>query len=164
MVEEQGQVVAVEQGFAWVETQRTNACQSCSVNKGCGTGVLGKILGRRATVVKALNHAGAVVNDRVVVGLREDALVKGSLAIYAVPLLAMLAGALLGDALASGWQFDNPDGLAILFAGVGLAGGLLWLKLFSRKTAGDERYQPVVLRRVGAAVDVVTIEMEPKVH
>ena len=161
MVEEQGRVVAIDGGVAWVETQRASACQSCSVNKGCGTGVLGKILGRRATVVKALNHAGAVVDDKVVVGLREDALVKGSLAIYAVPLLTMLVGAVTGDALAAGWHIDNRDALAVLLAAVGLGGGFFWLRFFSRKTAADERYQPVVLRR---AVDVVTIEMEPKIR
>ena len=161
MVEEQGRVVAIEEQFAWVETQRTSACQSCSVNKGCGSGVLSKILGQRTTVVKALNQADAAVDDNVVVGLREDALVKGSLAIYAVPLLTMLVGALMGDALAASWQSDDRDAVAILFAGMGLAIGFLWLRFFSRKTAADERYQPVVLRKAG---DVITIKMEPKIH
>jgi len=40
MIEETASVVALEDDFAWVETQRKSTCGACAVNKGCGAATL----------------------------------------------------------------------------------------------------------------------------
>lgn len=143
MIEEDAVVVATEGEVAWLETERKSTCGSCAVRKGCGTGVLANVVGRKLTRVVALNPVGAHAGDRVIVGIDERSLVRGSLAVYALPLLTLFVGALAGEAL-----WGEPGAMA---GGVaGLVAGLAWLRRFSRRCRTDTRFQPVILRRTGA--------------
>lgn len=161
MLEEQGRVVEVDEGFAWVETQRQSACGACSVNKGCGTGVISRVVGQRATRVRAINEIDAKAGDEVVIGLHDEALVRGSLAVYAVPLIAMLLMALLGDLAGRELQLDSSEGLTALLGLAGLGLGFLWVRNFSRRIATDARYQPVILRRLqGGAMHETLIRIQ----
>lgn len=144
MIEESAHVVESEGEYAWVETERRSSCGSCSA-KGCGTGALSKILGRRSQRMKVLNPVGAKAGDEVVLGIREQALLMGSLAVYIVPIAAMLAGALLGQSLAPQWGAD-AEGASALCGLLGLAVGFLWLNRYNRNIAGDERFMATILR------------------
>lgn len=151
MIEEDGQVVTVEEeGWAWVETRRPTACGACAAGQGCGTSVLAGVLGRRKAPVRVINRIGAVAGDRVVIGISESSLVRGSLAIYAVPLLGLFAGALFGQFLSGGYT-EYADLASLLGGSAGFAAGLAWLRRFSRVTGRDDRYQPVLLRRQAAS-------------
>lgn len=146
MIEESAHVIRIEGEHAWVETQRKSVCGSCSANKGCGTSVLGKVLGQRRSYVRVLNPVGAKLGEEVIVGLGERAFVTGSLAVYAIPLLALLLGAVAGEWLGNRYEWGD---IASVIGGLsGLAGGFGWLWLFARRVGGDRRYQPVILRRV----------------
>ena len=147
MIEESAQVIATEGDFVWVETQRQSTCGGCAANQACGTATLAKVLGNRRTRVRALNHDGAQVGDTVVIGLDETALIRGSLAVYAMPLLAMFTGGIVGALLSERWAVGG-EALTLGLGVAGLIAGLLWLKSFSRRIRDDSRYQPVVLRRV----------------
>ncbi len=144
MIEENARVVSTEGEYAWVETERRSSCGSCSA-KGCGTGALSKILGRRIQRLQVLNPIAAKPGDEVVLGIREQVLLKGSLAVYIVPLIAMLAGALLGEALAPQWGSD-PEGLSALLGLLGLATGFLWLNRYNRTLSRDKRFMATILR------------------
>ena len=146
MIEESARVVRIEGDQAWVETQRQSACGQCSVNKGCGTSVLGKVLGQKRTFVRAANPIGAQLGEEVVVGLGEDAFVRGSLAVYAVPLFALLFGAILGQWLGTQFGVGDPAAIGGGLAGLGLGFG--WLRLFARRVSRNPHYQPVILRRI----------------
>jgi len=155
MIEETAQVVALEQDFAWVETQRKSACGSCAASSGCGTATLQKVLGNRRSRIKALNNLPIVVGDQVVIGLEEQALIKGSIAVYAMPLLAMLGGALLLELMFA------SEGLTVLGGLMGLMLGFWWLKGFSRRVQSDRQYQAVVMRKADAGscqIDLHNIE------
>jgi sigma-E factor negative regulatory protein RseC len=147
MIEERATVVSVEAGFAWVETQRTSTCGSCSANKGCGTGVVAKVVGQRLSRVRAINTIGAHVGDEIVIGLHDQALVRGSLAVYAAPLIAMLLMAMVGDLIGGELQLSSNEGLTVIFGLAGLGLGFLWVRRFSLRIADDVRYQPVILRQ-----------------
>jgi sigma-E factor negative regulatory protein RseC len=142
MIEETGQVVDVQGEFAWVESERRSTCGGCATREGCGTGVIARAFSNRAVTLKVLNHVGARVGDRVVIGISEDGLVRGALAVYALPLLTLFAGALCGH-----WLADGSDLAAIAGAGAGLGVGLVWLARFSRRIRVDTAFQPVVLRQ-----------------
>lgn len=156
MIEERAIVVALEGEFAWVETDKERACGQCASHGGCSSLTLAKFFSNRARRVRAVNRIGAATGDQVVVGIDESALVRGSLAVYAVPLLALIAGALVGEAAATALTLNSE--LAATGGGIaGLAGGLLWLRHFSGRARTDARYQPVLLRRTGGRSAVVGV-------
>ena len=146
MIEENGRVVDVEDGYAWIETQPASTCGSCSVRKGCGTSALAGLFGRRAAPLRVVNRIHAHIGDSVVIGIDEAGLVRGSLAVYAAPLAGLFAGGLLGRYTATALLPQAAEAGGILGALAGLAAGLVWLRRFSRRTEQDGRYQPVILR------------------
>jgi sigma-E factor negative regulatory protein RseC len=147
VIEESGQVVEVQGEFAWIESERTSTCGSCAVRKGCGTSAIAKVLGQRRVRLRVLNRIHASVGDNVVIGVAESGLVRGSLAVYAAPLLGLFAGALAGQLLGKQLFGMSSDLLAIAGAIGGFVAALIWLKRFSRNTEKDTAYQPVVLRQ-----------------
>lgn len=148
MIEETAFVVESGGNYAWVETQRKSTCGSCSAKKGCGTGALSKVLGRKTARMRALNRIDAQPGEEVVVGLSEGALVQGSLVVYLLPLLGLFLFALLGQSLAAQLGQPSTEPLSIFFGLGGLVLGGLWVRRFSVKISHDPRYQPVILRRV----------------
>jgi sigma-E factor negative regulatory protein RseC len=142
MIEERALVVAVGKDEAWVETQRRTACGSCSASMSCGTATLAKVLGKRRSQVRVLATMPLRAGDEVMIGIKENALVKGSLAVYLVPLLLMFSGALAGELI------TQAEGLTIVFSMLGFLGGLAWLRTFTRSIRTDTRFQPVVLCRL----------------
>ncbi|MDD5329578.1 MAG: SoxR reducing system RseC family protein [Sulfuricella sp.] len=147
MIETEAVVVKVEDSIAYVQANRKSSCSGCSESH-CGTSVLAGFLGRKAPLYRARNDVGAKVGDRVVVGLEEAALLKGTLLLYLLPLLLLFVGAVAGSALADA---ASRDGYAVAGAVAGLAAGFLWLKAHSAETGFGGRYQPVVLSRVADA-------------
>lgn len=150
MIEEHAQVVAVNADGIWVETQRRSACGQCAVNKGCGTATLAKVLGNKRSRVRALNphDTPVAVGNEVIIGIDEQALIKGSLAVYTLPLLTMFLFALLGDVLGTQLLLESSEPMAIGFGIFGLLLGYAWVRRFTDRIASDERYQPILLRQV----------------
>jgi sigma-E factor negative regulatory protein RseC len=140
MLEARGVVVKIADEFAWIRTQRHSACGHCDSQDSCGTASLSQVLGQKVTEVKVRNHVAAQVGDDVMVGLEEQALLRGSLVIYLLPLVCLFTTAIL----AQSW-FDSEI-LTIISGITGLAGGLLWVKQITVTMAEDVRYQPVILR------------------
>ena len=159
MLEETAQVVAVEGGAVWVQTERRSSCSSCSVNAGCGSAALAKVLGQRRSRVRALSDIPLSVGDHVVIGIREQAVVRGSLAVYAVPVAMLLLGAVIGELGARQSLWQNAELASLVLGIAGLAGGLWWLSKFSRRIRYSVDYQPVVLRRLARpAAQVMAID------
>lgn len=147
MIEEQAQVVEVRGGQLVLQAQTQSACGSCSASKGCGTSVLSKVIGRKFTRFHAENNIDAEVGDTVVVGISEDALLKGSLVMYVIPVLGMLVFALAAEySLAA--LVDHRD-LVIAGSGImGLVFGSLMSKRYFQSQESAQRFTPVVLRKI----------------
>lgn len=150
MMEENARVVDVQPGFVWVETERKSTCGACSLNQGCGSAVLAKLLGTRRTRIRALNTLPPEVGDEVVLGLAEAALIRGSFVLYALPLLTLFLGGLLGEFISHLLRLAAAETYTVSFALAGLAAGFSGVKYFTRRINNDPRYQPVVLRRAVA--------------
>ena len=148
MIEETAIVTRCDGEFAWVEAQRKTACGQCSASKGCGTSVLSKVVGKKVTSMKALNQIAAKEGDTVIIGLHESAMLTGSLAVYLIPILSMLGFAILGKTVAQQLLFDNVEVFTILAAGFGLVLAGLWLRKFTNRIQHDDRYQPVIVKRL----------------
>lgn len=147
MIEETAWVVDREGDYVWVEAERKSTCGQCAAQKGCGTGALATVLGRRPMRMKARNTVDARVGDQVVIGLQEAALIKGSIAVYLMPLVAMMLAAMAGQGLAPQFGFADPDKASIVWGMTGLGLGFLWVWRFGRSIGKDERYQATTLRR-----------------
>jgi sigma-E factor negative regulatory protein RseC len=149
MLEEKAQIVAMDEANAvWVETQRQTACGSCQASKACGTATLSKVLGQKRTRVRALNKLPDLeIGDSVVIGLQEGAFLRGSLALYFVPLLGMFLGAGFGALFHQAFSAEYTEGFRIVFSIGGFLAGMVWVKYYSRRIADNSDYQATVLRR-----------------
>ncbi len=105
MITEQAVVTRRVGNRVEVELERGSACGSCELSQGCGTGAIGRLLGRRSKPLLLENENRLQPGDRIKLGLQEAALVKLSLLAYGVPLLSMLLAGLLAAAAAlpEGW-------------------------------------------------------------
>lgn len=148
MIEERARVVAVEGQYALVETQRKSTCESCSVNKGCGTAVVSKALGRAPLQHRVENRIDASAGDEVVIGIDESGLLKGSFAAYIVPLLLMLLCAGIGEMIGVRFIGVSTEGITIIAAFSGLLLGFLWLGRYSHHLRQQRVCQPEILRGV----------------
>ncbi|WP_100640007.1 SoxR reducing system RseC family protein [Marinobacter salexigens] len=139
MITETGKVVAVTEGYAWVQTIRANACQSCSARHGCGQKLLATATSGRANQVRVVNSVNAQVGQSVTLGIGESALLGASLLVYALPLLLMVVASLAGHQL-----FGGNDFAAMTGAAAGLATGFAISRKLQRRNAGS--YEPKLLR------------------
>lgn len=146
MITEAATVVRIDGDSVWVRCDAQRACQRCAEGRGCGGGILGRLLGDRLRTVRAARAGVPVsVGDSVVIGLAETALVQASLAMYLLPLTTMLAGAM------ATWRLAGPGEMATILGGVaGFVAGLLYARRFGVRHRHDPRYQPVVVGRVRA--------------
>jgi len=145
MIETEAVVVKIEHAVAYVQAERKSSCSGCSESS-CGTSVLANFFGRKAPLYRASNEVGAKVGDRVVVGMNESALFKGTLLLYLFPLLLLFVGAVAGSTLAV--TPDVKDGYSVAGAFIGLAAGFLGLKFLSSKMGLGRQFQPVILSRM----------------
>ena len=142
MIETRGIVTAVEGGFALIETERAVGCGQCQ-GRGCGTGVLSQFACSGSREIKALNDLGAQAGERVVIGIADGALLKGASVAYVLPLLLLLAGALLGSSYGAG-----RDIAAVLGALAGLGAGMALARIYNYRQRANTQFQPVVLQRL----------------
>ena len=161
MIEEQARVVAVDDGMVEMQVQRQTACDACSVNKGCGTGVLAKAIGVKPMRLRVRSALPLKVGDTVIVGIEDRMLVRSSFLVYALPLLLLLAGALFADFMAANLAVENSDIVTIAGGIGGLMAGFFWLRVFSLRMSTDSRYQPRILRRLEQPSSGYTLHPAP---
>ncbi|MDH5389243.1 MAG: SoxR reducing system RseC family protein [Gammaproteobacteria bacterium] len=149
MVEQEVQVIEVEDHRLLVEAERRSSCQSCAVKSGCGTSVLAKWFDKKhlqfyvdKPVDKPLEEVS--VGDHVLVGMQESALTQGALTVYLLPLLAMIAAALLMDSwLSTSFYWRDLVVAASAFSGLVLA--LFAGRLYLHLARCQQRFNPVLL-------------------
>ncbi len=140
MIETRARVIETGNGVAMVEAERQAGCGHCDTEKGCGKSAMSKLFCSNPRRFEVIDPVGTKVGDEVRIGVRDGALLKGSLAVYGVPMLALLAGALAGNAY-------GGDGAAVLGGAVGLVLGFLWARHYSSINRGNPRFQPYILEK-----------------
>ena len=143
MLEERALVTSVDTSAIYVDTMRKSTCSGCKASAGCGNALLDNIFQKSNRPLRVLPADGIEEGDEVIIGLQEDALLRGSFAVYSIPLLLMLVFSMLVS-----FFFDGlSDGWIVLSGLAGLMAGFAWLKLYSAGIRNDARYQPVILRK-----------------
>ena len=147
MIEENAQVIEIQGNRLLLQVQRQSACGSCSASRGCGTSLLSKVVGQKFSRFQADNSVNAAIGDTVVVAVAEDALIKGSVVMYIVPILGMFIFALLADYLLSA-TMQYRDLIIAATAIAGLLAGSFFAKRYFAFYSGTQLYTPVVLRKI----------------
>ncbi len=146
MIEQKAKVISTKQGYAWVVPQYDTDCGSCASKTGCSSASsLFSFLKPASEKLYVVNPLHAKPGDEVVIGMQGNALLIYSVFAYLLPLLSMLAFAILGNQLflLAGLQNELGTvlaGVAGLISGFKLAG---WL---SSQVAKSEEARPVILR------------------
>ncbi|MGB1271458.1 MAG: SoxR reducing system RseC family protein [Endozoicomonas sp.] len=131
MIEEQGQVVAVEGDSVWVETVRKSTCSGCSAHHGCGQGLSSKYQSNASlSYIRAFSPFTLQEGDRVIVGIPEGVLMKASMLVYLIPMLSMMVSLWLSELV------GFSDAATMLFVVIGLALGFVPVKWLGQR-AGD---------------------------
>ncbi|MEJ2314402.1 MAG: SoxR reducing system RseC family protein [Nitrospirota bacterium] len=135
-MEEVGSVKSIQGPLATVVVAKKSACEHCTAGtctiKGGGA------------EIEALNEAGAKVGQRVRVELQAYSYVKGSIMIYGLPAVALIAGAIAGKELVGArWGLDS-DLVSAIFAFGAFALSFIVVKLWSKGAEKSTGYRPVV--------------------
>ncbi len=143
MIEGYARVVEVDRDWLLLEPERRSACGGCAASAGCGSGALATLFDRRGKRLRLPNSIDAQVGDRVVLGIDESALVRGSLMVYLLPIITMLLAALVVESL-SGGRATGSDWPVMVAAAAGLATGFAIVSL--QRWRDNSRYLPQLLR------------------
>jgi sigma-E factor negative regulatory protein RseC len=139
MITEEGVVEKISHTKAVVRVQRSSACAHCESRGAC------HVIEGRAMLIEVTNNLQAKVNDHVEISVPGGSLLKLTLLVYFVPILALIAGASAGSMLAQ--SFNARPTLASIVCG-GFAMGIAFcvLKWVDRRTQAKRNYQPRITR------------------
>lgn len=152
MLLETGRIVAIEPQGLWVETIQRSACGSCQVQKGCGHSLLAKFGATASSLWVLLDGRDAShykLGDEVQIGVPEEVIAQGSMFVYMLPLITMIA------ATVTAHHFLLSDGMTAFCALLGLLIGAAIVRGCSHLIRFDSRLQPVL---VDAQTSVQVIE------
>ena len=139
MITEEGVVEKISHSKAVVRVQRSSACARCGSRSAC------QVTEGRAMLIEVTNDLQARVHDHVEISVPGGSLLKLSLLVYFLPVLALIAGAGAGAAWAQ--SFNAQPTLASIVCG-GLAMGIAFcvLKWVDRRTQAKRDFQPRITR------------------
>ncbi|WP_027147692.1 SoxR reducing system RseC family protein [Methylobacter tundripaludum] len=95
MIEELAVVVKIENHQVWVEGGQNSACGGCLQKASCTTNAIGSVLKKKSVPVDS--DIQLKTGDQVMVAIDENLLLRASLLLYLVPLIALFTGAGMAD-------------------------------------------------------------------
>ncbi len=140
MSTEEGTIVRTEGTKAWVMVRRGSMCDTCKSKKSCHS--LSDNVNMES---EAMNIAGAKTGDRVVIKIASGALFKISFVFYMIPVLALMAGAILGKNYAEGLNSET-ELYSVLFALAGSIISFLVIKVIAQWMDNKKKYTPEIVR------------------
>lgn len=141
MICEQGRVVSVEGDVAFVEVIQQSSCQACSANKACGTKVLkGLFQTKRHYLKLPFSHLDQAPceGDSVEIEIDEAALLKSSFLVYILPLVSLVAMALLFD------HWFHKELYSMFGAALGFVSALAVARYYASTQANSRQFQPTL--------------------
>jgi sigma-E factor negative regulatory protein RseC len=127
-VEEVGLVKSAEGMVATVLVEKKNACEGCT-SRMCKPA-------DHSMEIEALNPLNAHAGQKVRVEIRAYSYMRGSLIVYGIPVLSLIAGAVLGREVFSGFLKNlDSDSVSAIFGFGAFVISLLVIKIWSARTA-----------------------------
>lgn len=142
LVEGIAHVVAVEGDKVWLEPEQTGTCGGCASSGSCGAKGIGTTANRlEARRFMIANPANLVVGERIVIGIRENTLIKASLVAYAIPLATLFGFGIVAQSL------DGRDGITMLAMLGGFVSGLILMRMSASRMSQRGDLAPRYVRR-----------------
>lgn len=137
MIEQNVQVLRCHDERIWVRMGSQSGCTACDNGEGCGAGLFSRLLKRKPVVIElAGNDLEVEAGQMLTLAFPERVFIRLVLASYGWPLLAALAGAILGHGL-SVWLEFGPAMIDLgSLLGAVLAGGLV-MRMIGKRTNLD---------------------------
>lgn len=137
IVEEIGIIERVEGVNAIVALPKSTACDGCSL-KTC------KPVGQSMTI-EALNSVHAQVGQTVKISLNSNTYLKGSLIVYGIPGIALVAGAILGrEFMSSVFIGQDQDSIAAISGITAYMLSFFLVKIWSNRVKRKNATKPVI--------------------
>lgn len=146
MIEKVAIVSSVSGCRAWIEPSAETSCGGCPQKGGCSTSLLDKFLGTKRIAVDT--DIILSPGDKIVVGIDESALIRGSLTVYLFPLLALFLGGVTGEFAFSRLELAGAEGASALSAVFGFLLSFLMINRIRRGLLRRHLIEPVVLRKL----------------
>jgi sigma-E factor negative regulatory protein RseC len=95
--------------------------------------------------IEALNEAGAKVGEKVRVAIKSYVYMKGTMVVYGVPAVMLVAGAVFGKEVMSGFfPGKDPDILSAIFGFAAFILSFVIVKLWTGRAARKTESRPVI--------------------
>jgi len=141
MAHTRGLVIKIkEDGMAQVVTDRKNACQGCGSKHNCRS-----CLSNSKMLAEAINSAGAKEGDLVDISLKSGNVLKGAVAMYLIPIVGLLIGALTGVSIRGMLGIEETTS-SIIFGISGLFLGFIIVAFISKRMAAKNQLTPTISR------------------
>ena len=129
MIEQNVRVVRCHDERLWVSLGSQSGCSACDNGRGCGAGLFAKLFQRKPVVIELPRNGQYVkAGQMMTLALPEQLYVRLVLASYGWPLIAALAGGVIGNSLATWLHLNSlPSDLTTLAAGLLAAGVVIKL-------------------------------------
>lgn len=143
MIEETGIVTKADGVTARVAVQKRGTCEGCAAAGVCESSGDGM-------EIEALNPVNAQVGQTVKVSIRPQTYLKGTLVVYGFPLVAFIAGIVLGRYVGERYLTGvNPDILSLILGFAALVISFFAVKAWSRRVETRAEYRPVIEEIIG---------------
>lgn len=123
MVREIATVTAIDGDTIELSTELKSGCSGCAKRSTCGAGILSRALPNRRGQFSITSTEPYTLGQSIQLELPETTLTRYALALYLLPLIALLAGAALGH-----WLQPAHEGLSIALGGAGFGLSFFALK------------------------------------
>jgi sigma-E factor negative regulatory protein RseC len=143
MIEETGTVTKVDGIMARVTVHKRGACEGCAAQGSCESTPEGM-------EIEALNPVRAKEGQTVIVSMKAQTYLKGTMFVYGLPLAIFIAGAIIGKNIGDRYIPDmSSDLVAAITAFAALILSLIGLRAWASKAETKAEYRPVIERIVG---------------
>jgi sigma-E factor negative regulatory protein RseC len=136
MIEVNGEVTHTEAGFAWI-SRAGETCSNCDPKTGCKSIALSRLFCSKKPIFRVQDPLGVKVGEQVSIGIEEKNLLQSALVGYAMPVLVLVLGAIIG-------LYIGGECLSIMGGISGFFAAMIWLK---RKKISPSNI-PTIVRRV----------------
>ena len=166
MIEEIAEVIRTGQGYAEIRPEVSGGCSSCASKSGCSSSssAFNFFLRKKnredvnQQTIRVQNPVYAKPGDKVVIGVRANTVLKGSLLAYFLPLLILLVSAVIGRLL-FGWLGMNAELGSILMGVLGLLGGFKFVTNLLKHSNLSSSFEAVILRVVEPELHPVSFSL-----
>lgn len=134
---EKGLVINTKDHLAVIQMTRTEACGQC---RACLAGMK-----KEQMIIEADNECNAKVGDWVIMELRNNSFIKAVMILYGIPMVALVAGIVLGYYILYTYIPINREVLSFAVGLLFTAFAYLWIR--SKESTWDKKkIRPVATR------------------